>query len=252
MSASDATVFPVKNVAYRQYFTIRDITGAVITSWNTPTATISKDGGTASATSNNPVEIATNSGMGYIDLTSTEMNADAVIVKVAVINANAVNTVFSVVTDGLAEITAAVPTAAANASAAATAILVNPSNKIATDASNGVTVGAYETGMSPASQVLITPANKLLTNVSGQVEASNISAITAAIFQATMEVWDPSVEITTYAQFWAFMRVLTYYNNALTGVDQKFYDVTGLVQVATAQFTSTDATGYRSKPIPYP
>ena len=74
MAATDAIVFPVKNAAYRVYFTVRDSTGTVITSWTSPTATISKDGAATVSSTNTPTEIGT-SGMGYLDLTATEMNA---------------------------------------------------------------------------------------------------------------------------------------------------------------------------------
>lgn len=54
---------------------------------------VSKDAGTFADCTNEATEIATNSGIYYLDLTSTEMNADCVIVKCTWTNTNALPTV---------------------------------------------------------------------------------------------------------------------------------------------------------------
>jgi hypothetical protein len=73
-----------------------------------------------------------------------------------------------------------VPTAAANATAVAAALLVTPANKLLTDgtgqvaASNLPTVPtAAANATAVATALLVTPANKLLTDGSGQVTATN-------------------------------------------------------------------------------
>lgn len=83
MASGDATAFPVKNQAYRVTFPILDADGDLVTGATSPDSEVSKDGGTFADCTNEATEIATNSGVYYLDLTSTEMNADtvAIIVK---------------------------------------------------------------------------------------------------------------------------------------------------------------------------
>lgn len=83
MASTDATPFPKKNVAYRVTFPIYDADGDLVTGAAGLDSEVSKDAGTFADCTNEATEIATSSGMYYLDLTSTEMNADtvAIIVK---------------------------------------------------------------------------------------------------------------------------------------------------------------------------
>lgn len=83
MASTDAKPVPQKNVAYRVTFPILDADGDLVTGATGLDSEVSKDGGTFADCTNEATEIATNSGMYYLDLTSTEMNADtvAIIVK---------------------------------------------------------------------------------------------------------------------------------------------------------------------------
>jgi hypothetical protein len=83
MASTDAKPVPQKNVAYRVTFPIYDADGDLVTGATGLDSEISKDAGTFTDCTNEATEIATSSGMYYLDLTSTEMNADtvAVIVK---------------------------------------------------------------------------------------------------------------------------------------------------------------------------
>ena len=83
MAASDAKPVPVKNAAYRITFPIYDADGDLVTGATGLDSEVSKDGGTFADCTNEATEIATSSGVYYLDLTSTEMNADtvAIIVK---------------------------------------------------------------------------------------------------------------------------------------------------------------------------
>lgn len=83
MASTDAKPIPQKNVAYRVTFPIFDADGDLVTGAAGLDSEISKDGGTFADCTNEATEIATASGMYYLDLTSTEMNADtvAIIVK---------------------------------------------------------------------------------------------------------------------------------------------------------------------------
>jgi hypothetical protein len=92
MASTDARPVPQKNVAYRVTFPILDADGDLVTGAAGLDSEISKDGGTFADCTNEATEIATNSGMYYLDLTSTEMNADcvAIIVKTSTSGAKTV------------------------------------------------------------------------------------------------------------------------------------------------------------------
>ena len=83
MASTDARPFPLKNTAYRITLPILDADGDLVTGAAGLDSEVSKDGGTFTDCTNEATEIATNSGVYYLDLTSTEMNADtvAIIVK---------------------------------------------------------------------------------------------------------------------------------------------------------------------------
>lgn len=83
MAASDATAIPIKNHAYRVTFPILDSDGDLVTGASSLDSEISKDAGTFADCTNEATEIASSSGVYYLDLTATEMNADtvAIIVK---------------------------------------------------------------------------------------------------------------------------------------------------------------------------
>lgn len=83
MASTDAIPVPQKNVAYRVTFPILDADGDLVTGATGLDSEVSKDGGAFADVTAEATEIATSSGMYYLDLTSTEMNADcvAIIVK---------------------------------------------------------------------------------------------------------------------------------------------------------------------------
>ena len=89
MAASDAHPFAEKNIAYRVTFPIFDNTGSLVTGAAGLTPQISKDAGTFVNCTNAATEIATASGIYYLDLTATEMNANcvALIIKTSTTNA---------------------------------------------------------------------------------------------------------------------------------------------------------------------
>jgi hypothetical protein len=83
LASTDARPIPIKNTAFRAVFPILDADGDLVTGAAGLDSEVSKDQGTFADCTNEATEIATSSGMYYLDLTSTEMNADcvAVIVK---------------------------------------------------------------------------------------------------------------------------------------------------------------------------
>lgn len=82
-ASTDASPRPLYGVAYRVVFPIFDGTGALVTGATSPDSEISKDQGTFADATNEATEIATASGMYYLDLTASEMAARtvAIIVK---------------------------------------------------------------------------------------------------------------------------------------------------------------------------
>ena len=83
MASTDAKPVPQKNVAYRVTFPIMDADGDLVTGATGLDSEISKNAGTFADVTAEATEIATASGVYYLDLTATEMNADtvAIIVK---------------------------------------------------------------------------------------------------------------------------------------------------------------------------
>lgn len=78
MAASDARPVPRKGVAYRLSIDLRDSSGALVPGATGLDSEISKDGGGYIDCTNELTEIGAASGTYYLDLTSTETNADAV------------------------------------------------------------------------------------------------------------------------------------------------------------------------------
>jgi hypothetical protein len=109
MASTDALVFPVKNTAYRVYFVIKSsasgnpITGGLTGLSTSGNAQLSKDGASWANATNTPTEIGT-SGYGYLDLTSTEMNYTAVLVRIAATNTNAIEWQTVILTGGVSAI----------------------------------------------------------------------------------------------------------------------------------------------------
>jgi hypothetical protein len=87
MAASDARWPPLKNAAWRVTFPLLDADGDLVPGGasDTPDSERSIDNGTFADCSNEFVEVATNSGMYYLDLNASEMNGDciAIICKTA-------------------------------------------------------------------------------------------------------------------------------------------------------------------------
>ena len=87
MATTDATPVPIKNQRIRLTFPIFDADGDLVTgaASDTPDSQRSIDGATFAACSNEITELATASGMYYLELNASEMNGDtiAVIVKTA-------------------------------------------------------------------------------------------------------------------------------------------------------------------------
>lgn len=93
MASTDARPVPIKNTAFRAVFPIYDADGDLVTGAATLDSEVSKDQGAFADCTNEATEIATSSGIYYLDLTSSEMNADCVAVIVKTGTAGAKTTV---------------------------------------------------------------------------------------------------------------------------------------------------------------
>lgn len=93
MASTDSRPVPIKNTAFRAVFPILDADGDLVTGATGLDSEVSKDQGTFADCTNEATEIATNSGMYYLDLSSTEMNADCVAVIVKTSSSGAKTTV---------------------------------------------------------------------------------------------------------------------------------------------------------------
>lgn len=102
MASTDALPIPRKNTAYRVVFPLLDADGDLVTGAAGLDSEISKDQGTFTDCTNEATEIATASGMYYLDLTATEMNADcvAIIVKTSTTGAKTTPIVLYPLEDG--------------------------------------------------------------------------------------------------------------------------------------------------------
>ena len=93
MASTDARPVPIKNTAYRVTFPLLDADGDLVTGATGLDSEVSKDAGAFADCTNEATEIATSSGVYYLDLTSTEMNADCVAVIVKTSSSGAKTTV---------------------------------------------------------------------------------------------------------------------------------------------------------------
>lgn len=82
MASSDARPVPRKNTAFRVTFPIFNEDGDLLTGATGLDSERSLDGGTFADCTNEATEIAASSGVYYLDLTASEMNADTVAIMI--------------------------------------------------------------------------------------------------------------------------------------------------------------------------
>lgn len=106
MAAGDAKPIPIKNQAYRVTFPILDADGDLVSGATSLDSEVSIDAGTFTDCTNEATEIATNSGIYYLDMTSAEMNGDtiAIIIKTATAGAKTTPIVLYPSVRGLADL----------------------------------------------------------------------------------------------------------------------------------------------------
>lgn len=178
MAASDAIPVPRKNTAWRMYFAIRKNDGTLITSWAGADTEISKDGAAFADCTNEATEIGT-SGCGYIDLTSTEMNADCVMIKTTVTNTDALPVVTTVHCEeaGDYRLAATPPTAGEVADA------------VWDESTSGhTTSGTFGEQLKTDVDAILADTNELQTNQGNWLTATGFSTHSAA--DAADAVWE--------------------------------------------------------------
>ena len=74
MASTDSRPLPLKNTAFRLYFTAYDSSGVPVTAFTSPDSERSLDGAAFADCTNEATYVG--HGQGYIDLTATEMNTD--------------------------------------------------------------------------------------------------------------------------------------------------------------------------------
>jgi hypothetical protein len=104
MASSDADPIPLKNAAHRVTFALKDVNDDLVSGATALDSERSIDGGTFADCSNEATEIATASGMYYLDLNASEMNGDTVALIVKASDAKTRDNVLYPVTGGIKEI----------------------------------------------------------------------------------------------------------------------------------------------------
>jgi hypothetical protein len=132
MASTDAKPIAVKNAAYRVTFPIFDADGDLVTGATGLDSEVSKDGANFADCTNEATEIGVSSGMYFLDLTATEMNADTVAVIVKTTSAGAKTTPLTIYPAARGINDLAFPTTSGRS--------------MDVDASGGVEVGSFQAG----------------------------------------------------------------------------------------------------------
>ena len=171
MAAGDASAFGRKGVAYRITFPILDADGDLVTGATGLDSEVSKDGGTFADCTNEATEIATSSGVYYLDLTATEMNADTVAVVVKTSSSGAKTTVLVIYPLEDGDIVANM-TQVGGQTASASGTVTFPAATLAS--TTNITAGT-----------IATVTNRVTANTD-QLAGQTVTAATSVIFPATV------------------------------------------------------------------
>lgn len=127
MASGDVLPFPVRGYQYRMMLPIYDADGDLVTGATGLDSEVSKDSGTFADCTNEATEIATSSGVYYLDLTATEMTAVAIAGITKTSSSGAKTTPWFILPRVLPTIT----TGTASAGAAGSITLVSPASTTA-------------------------------------------------------------------------------------------------------------------------
>jgi len=179
MAAGDGLPFPVYNCAYRVTFPILDADGDLVTGATTPDSEISQNGGTFADATNEATEIATASGMYYLDLAYTEMdtNTTAIIVKCATSGAKTTPIVL------YPRVLPVILTGTCQAGSASTTIVLASAANTTDDYYNGCIVRC--TNETPAGA---TGQARIITDYTGSSRTCTVAAWTVTPTTGTYEI----------------------------------------------------------------
>lgn len=217
MASTDAVPVPQKNVAYRLTFPIFKNDGTLITGAAGLDSEVSKDAGTFADCTNEATEIATASGVYYLDLTSTEMNADCVAVVVKTSSTGAVLPVFTLYPQEAGDI------------------------KVNTTYWNGSAVTAPNTTGVPVVDVThLNGSSSNLLNLNASSSISTRGTVTSAGFSPTATQFEASDITTATSDHWTG-RVVIFTSGTLLGQAARItaYSKPG----SYGRFTVTTLTG---------
>lgn len=167
MASTDARPVPIKNTALRATFPILDADGDLVTGAAGLDSEVSKDGGAYADCTNEATEIGS-SGTYYLDLTSTEMNADTVSIIVKTSTTDAKTTVLVLYPQESGDIKVDLQSISGTTVATGTAQL-------------GVNVVSYASGQAPLQPTI--SGRTLDVNVNGEagLDWGNIGAATTTV-----------------------------------------------------------------------
>ena len=171
MASTDARPLPIKNTAYRLTFPIYKSDGTLITAAAGLDSEVSKDAGTFADCTNEATEIATSSGVYYLDLSSTEMNADCVAVVVKTSSTGAVPPVFILYPQESGDVKVDVQSYGGTAGTFASGI---PEVKVASLAANSITATAIASDAITAAKVADDVSTEFRTKALALTTASGV------------------------------------------------------------------------------
>lgn len=225
MASTDARPVPQKNVAYRVTFPILDADGDLVTGAATLDSEVSKDGGTFADCTNEATEIATSSGVYFLDLTSTEMNADTVAVIVKTGTAGAKTTTIVMYPEEAGDIRVNVTQVAGTTQTAGD--IIGDTNDIQArlpaalvsgriDASVGamaagsVTAAAIATGAIDADALAADAVAEIRSVISGAADSGTTTTmVDAALTQADTDYWKGDLILFTSGTISGQCRLIT-------------------------------------------
>lgn len=173
MAATDAKPVPKKNVAFRVTVPIYDADGDLVSGATGLDSEVSLDGATFADCTNEATEIATSSGMYFLDLTAAEMNADTVAILIKTTTSGAKTTAVVLYPEETGDIRADITSI--NGNSGGVAGLDRAARCIAVG-----TIGAGSTTTSVVSSAL-TPSGSATDQFKGQILAFDKDTTTAAL-----------------------------------------------------------------------
>lgn len=220
MASTDARPVPIKNTAYRLTFGIYKNDGTLITGASGLDSEVSKDGGTFADCTNEATEIATSSGVYYLDLTSTEMNADTVAVLVKSSSTGAVPVTLSIYpqesgdikvdvqswtgtavaspdTAGYPKVTIKSGTGTGELSLTSGKVVLNTNLKKNQALSNYHFLMTDSTNHAPATGLTVTATRCLDNGSFGSGTLSSVTEISAGIYRIDLAAGDMNANVVT-------------------------------------------------------